>query len=732
MDLGMLKTQIMTMFMMKSAAPGKPGESHNNNNDIFMILYSMIMINFIEWLFRQAPIVTEYAKAYLTERFNKKKNAWQPLLDAHKKSKETINSITMTRLYKDGEKPADRIDNAVVEKIDAVLDFICALDAARHVRMDVRFSLNSTEEIDIMPLLKAKIKQSGSGNESSTELILYSTVLKVSDIRAWIDEIHTNYVAEKNNKLGNKIFYFNEIVYEPTVMADMSGKDGPKQVYRWDNMPKMLTFNMNEFKTSKSFGNVYGHHVDELKERLDLFVNHPDWYMDRGIPYSLGIMLHGVPGAGKTSTIKAIAKDTNRHIFNLSLRPYTTQRQLTNLFFNETVHVQTYDGGKQTLKIPLNKRVYVIEDIDCLTDVVLDRALTKEPLAANKEGEAVTLSFLLNLLDGVLETPGRILVITSNYPDKLDKAFVRPGRIDVRIEFRYADREFILDMLNKFYTTKMALSDVPVEIVDAFTPAEVMESMCNNFKSPNGALSYLVKKLAAKKAKEEEMASGTRLEDLGLEVETVAEAVTVTDAAGVAPEPIVGNETPRADTPIPSADPPVLTVTEDEVPTAEPKEEHKKQQPPPQQIVSSKHCCAMCNNWYDLSTPGAQAEHEFAICLRQPPKLITSPMEYPLRKEGPREWRSYGVSWNCPYDHQEFDSKHCKICKPKRAEAENKQIFEMQRIQQAGLMGPQDDLWGAASFMDAVIPEGAGGWMPGQPREGEQRSQVDLNSAAGR
>jgi hypothetical protein len=734
MDLGMLKTQIMTMFMVRSATPGKPGEPHAGNNDILMILYSMMMINLIEWIFRQLPAATEYAKAYLTERFGKKKNAWQPLLDAHQKSKETINSVTMTRLFKEGEKPADRIDNIVVEKIDAVLDYICALDSARHVRMDVRFSLNSADEIDIMPLLKAKIKQNGGANDSSTELILYSTVLKVSDIRAWIDEVHANYVAEKNNKLGNKIFYFNEIVYEPTVMADMSGKDGPKQVYRWDNMPKMLTFNMNEFKTSKSFGNVYGHHVDELKERLDLFVNHPDWYMDRGIPYSLGIMLHGVPGAGKTSTIKAIAKDTNRHIFNLSLRPYTTQRQLTNLFFNETVHVQTYDGGKQTLKIPLNKRVYVIEDIDCLTDVVLDRALTKEPLAANKEGEAVTLSFLLNLLDGVLETPGRILVITSNYPDKLDKAFVRPGRIDVRIEFKYADREFILDMLNKFYTTKMDLSDVPAEIVDAFTPAEVMESMCNNFKSPSGALSYLTKKLAAKKAKEEEMASGTRLEDLGLEVETAAPVILT---AAEAPDAIVGDETTRADTPIPSTDPPTLIVTEDEVPPAvappaEPKEEPKKQQPVPQAPISSKQCCTMCNNWYDRNTPGAQAEHEFAICLREPPKLLTSPQEFVLRKEGPREWRSYGISWNCPYDHQEYDSKHCKICKPKRAEAESRQLFEMQRIQQAGLMGPSDDNWGAASFMDAVIPEGAGGWMPGQPREGEQRSQVDLNTAAGR
>jgi chaperone BCS1 len=195
--------------------------------------------------------------------------------------------------------------------------------------------------------------------------------------------------------------------------ADMSDKANPKKTYRWESMPKMLTFTMHEFKTSKSFSNVYGHHVDELKERLDLFLNHPEWYMEHGIPHTLGIMLHGVPGAGKTSTIKALIKDSHRHPFNIRLREFTTQRQLMNLFFNETVVVQGADGNKQTLKIPLNRRIYILEDIDCLTDVVLDRELReaekqtekqteKDSSKEDKGGDAITLSFLLNLIDGVL------------------------------------------------------------------------------------------------------------------------------------------------------------------------------------------------------------------------------------------------------------------------------------------------------------------------------------------
>lgn len=551
MDMSQLKTQVMTMFMMKSAS-NPQGKGSSPGGEIFSILYSMVMLSAVEWVFKHAPDFFAALRDYLMARYKPKKPEWLPLADKPKKEAEQINSVTMTRYFKDAgsgsAKDVDRADNIYVEKVDAVLDYICNMDNARHVRMDIRCSLNNTEEIELTPLLKTKVKQSSAGEQQTVELVLFSTVLKVSDIRNWIDEIHSNYVAEKNNKLGNKIYYFNEVPHDPIVQTDIGGTGPPRKTYRWDNMPKMLTFNMSEFKTSKSFNNVYGNHVDELKERLDLFVNHPEWYMERGIPHSLGIMLHGVPGAGKTSTIKAIAKDTNRHIFNLSLRAFTTQRQLTNLFFNETVTVHTYDGSKQTLKIPLNRRVYVIEDIDCLTDVVLDRSLIAQPengaQPAQPDGDALTLSFLLNLLDGVLETPGRILVITSNYPEKLDKAFVRPGRIDVKIEFKHTTRPFILDMINKFYSVSMTLDEIPDELEGVFTPAEVMESLCCYFKSPSQALVHLMNKRQAKKVLEIQDSTGTTLADLGIEMPADTEAQAQAQAQAQSSEEML-KETPE-------------------------------------------------------------------------------------------------------------------------------------------------------------------------------------------
>jgi hypothetical protein len=503
MDLSQLKTQILTMFMM---SPGRNG----SKQDIFTIMYSMLIMNVVEAVFRSAPALFQGFQTMTQGYLRPKKSTWLPLQDKAGKEKEQTSSITMTRLFVDSDKP-DKGNNIYVEKVDAVLDYICSLDSAQHIKMDTRYTINSKEDIELTPLLRAKVKESGAEEGSIVDIVIFSKVLKVSEIRQWIDEIHQSYTFEKNNKLGNRIYYFNEVPVEPIVQVEMDAEGGPpKQSYRWDTLPKMLSFNMNEFNTSKSFLNVYGNHVNELKERLDLFLNHPDWYMDRGIPHSLGILFHGVPGAGKTSTIKAIAKDTHRHIFNLSLRPYTSQRQLTNLFFNETVMVYGHDGNKMTLKIPLNRRVYVIEDIDCLTDVVMDRAITGGK--NNKvEGDAVTLSFLLNLLDGVLETPGRILVITSNFPEKLDRAFVRPGRIDVQIEFGYAGLEFVLDMVNKFYTISYTLEDIPAEIGGVFTPAEIMESLCTHFKHPRKALAHMVSKIEAKRST---FAKGTALESL--------------------------------------------------------------------------------------------------------------------------------------------------------------------------------------------------------------------------
>jgi hypothetical protein len=476
MDIAALKAQILAVFVARTGA--------------WNFLYTMLFVNLVEVLIRHTGSIKSWiqAVALIPESAPAQNQPTQA-----QQQQDAANSITLIRRFNgaaitDSKRVAE---NPNTERVDAVLDYISNLDAARHVRIDTRCTITNGEDIALTPQITARVKETATSDTDATvQITLTSNSLHVSQLRTWIDEIHTQYMFEKTNRLGNKMYYFNEIPVEPPKILDPTTK---QETYRFDQAPKHLVFTMNEFHTAKSFTNVYGDHVGELRDRLDLFVHHPEWYAERGIPHSLGILLHGIPGAGKTSTIKAIARDTNRHIFNLSLRSFTTQKQLTSLFYNETVTVTGADGQPQTYRIPLNRRLYVIEDIDCLSDVVLDRQAFPRPEPAN--GELLTLSFLLNLLDGVLETPGRILVITTNYPDRLDPALIRPGRIDVRIDFGKAARAMILEMVSHFYDRNtMTIDDIPAPLDNALTPAEVMECLCAHFRDPVSAIVHLVQK----------------------------------------------------------------------------------------------------------------------------------------------------------------------------------------------------------------------------------------------
>lgn len=156
---------------------------------------------------------------------------------------------------------------------------------------------------------------------------------------------------------------------------------------------------------------------------LSRFLAARDWYARRGVPWRRGYLFKGPPGTGKTTLIAAAAGQFGRSICALNLNNLQNDNQLITAF-NQAPH----------------DAAIVIEDIDT-AKITHDReeAAAKEekraarpgalPLDAEKSG--VTLSGLLNAIDGLAARDGRILFITSNHPEKLDPALLRPGRIDV-------------------------------------------------------------------------------------------------------------------------------------------------------------------------------------------------------------------------------------------------------------------------------------------------------------
>lgn len=163
------------------------------------------------------------------------------------------------------------------------------------------------------------------------------------------------------------------------------------------------------------------------------FINNPKWYSDRGIPYRRGFLLHGPPGCGKSSYIMALAGELQYSICMMNLSERT----------------QTDDRLNHLMNVAPQQSIILLEDIDA---AFISREKETEEEKLRFQGlSRVTLSGLLNTLDGVASTEGRIVFMTTNYLNRLDPALIRPGRVDVIQEIGYATEYQLKQMYFRFY-----------------------------------------------------------------------------------------------------------------------------------------------------------------------------------------------------------------------------------------------------------------------------------------
>lgn len=226
----------------------------------------------------------------------------------------------------------------------------------------------------------------------------------------------------------------------------------------------------------------------------------PKWYATRGIPYRRGYLFHGPPGTGKTSLSFALAGIFGLEIYAISLQePTLTEGDLMQLFNGLPrrciVLLEDVDaagllrdsksdekkGAKQEKSDAKKsgdekekpkgkgqeKDASAKDEEITLKDVV--RELRKPAGRGGNEagghpnrapGTGISLSGLLNAIDGVATHEGRVLIMTTNHPEKLDAALVRPGRVDRRVGFSLAKKVQIQELFVRMYTAGEPIADI--------------------------------------------------------------------------------------------------------------------------------------------------------------------------------------------------------------------------------------------------------------------------------
>lgn len=200
----------------------------------------------------------------------------------------------------------------------------------------------------------------------------------------------------------------------------------------------------------------------ELINDINVFKSSEEWYGKMGIPYHRGYLFEGPPGTGKTSLVVGLSSFYNAKVYVLKISEMndaSLRKAITEAEANSFI---------------------IMEDADCMASASKREENDTEEAKAQKKKKdeqlsnlfGVTLSGLLNVLDGLLAPAGVMYFMTTNHIEKLDPALIRPGRIDVIKHIGMADESQKTSLYKSFFPNEQI---APEYIEKSMTMAELQQ-----------------------------------------------------------------------------------------------------------------------------------------------------------------------------------------------------------------------------------------------------------------
>jgi DNA polymerase III delta prime subunit len=214
---------------------------------------------------------------------------------------------------------------------------------------------------------------------------------------------------------------------------------------------------------NKIFNNIYFNEKPGLLDMLNKFKK-GDMYPNAICDNKLGILLYGPPGTGKTGTISAIANYLDRNIIMMHDTSHNSITALQTIIkqhkgvqdfvivFDEFDHIlcdNENEAMKYMKEYKLNKLRERLRDE---TDADERKDIKNEIDELQNNGDiAIGMGDLLRFLDGMEDQSGRLIIATTNYPNKINERLLRPGRFDLKLELGYCTQQMFCDIVhNKF------------------------------------------------------------------------------------------------------------------------------------------------------------------------------------------------------------------------------------------------------------------------------------------